>query len=346
MIGVTCALGVTGALPALLTAAAATFQAAEPVVRRHEGAVMGTELVIEVVGGEVERLDAAIAAAVAELERVEALMTDWHPSELTRLNDSAGTGPHRVPTELARLIARGLEVARLSDGAFDPTYAGVGELWDFKRDPPRVPSAEELAAGLERVGHDRVAVDLSAGTVTMPAGMRLGLGGIAKGYGVDRAIAVLMERGVEHALVNAGGDLKALGDRAGERWEIAVRHPRDRERVLAVLPVSNTCVVTSGDYERFFEREGRRYHHIIDPRTGLPSEGCMSATVVAPDAAAADALATALCVLDPERGLELVEGLGRVEALLVDRAGEVHASGGLASAVVAPGASASGPRAR
>jgi thiamine biosynthesis lipoprotein len=325
---------------ACLAGAAAPAQegAATDEVRRHEGGVMGTELVVEVVGPDGEALERALAAAVAELERVEDLMTDWRPSELTRLNDAAGTGPHAVPPELARLVARGLEVARLSGGAFDPTYAGVGRLWDFKQQPPVIPDAEQLRAGLALVGHDRVRVDLEAGTVELPAGMRLGLGGIAKGYGVDRAMAVLMEHGVERALVNAGGDLKALGRGPDGPWEIAVRHPRDRERVLAVLPVVNTCVVTSGDYERFFEHEGRRYHHIIDPRTGYPSEGCTSATVVAPDAAAADALATALCVLGPERGLELIESLDRVEALVVDMQGQVRVSSGLERAVVAPGA--------
>lgn len=323
---------------AIASAPAQEARAATDEVRRHEGGVMGTELVVEVVGPDGEVLERALAAAVAELERVEDLMTDWRPSELTRLNDSAGTGPHEVPAELARLIARGLEVARLSGGAFDPTYAGVGRLWDFKRRPPVIPDEEQLRAGLALVGHDRVRVDLEASTVELPEGMRLGLGGIAKGYGVDRAMAVLMEHGVERALVNAGGDLKALGRGPDGPWEIAVRHPRDRERVLAVLPVVNTCVVTSGDYERFFEHEGRRYHHIIDPRTGYPSEGCTSATVVAPDAAAADALATALCVLGPERGLELIESLDRVEALMVDLQGEVHVSSGLERAVVSPDA--------
>ena len=304
---------------------------------RHEGAIMGTELVIEVRGPDRRALEQALAAALTELQRIEDLMTDWRPSELTALNDAAGGGPHPVPAELARLLSRSLEVGRLSGGAFDPTYAGVGRLWDFKRRPPLIPDRERIEAGLKLVGYERVAIDLEANTVELPEGMRLGLGGIAKGYGVDRAMAVLVEHGVEHALVNAGGDLKALGRRGDEPWEIAIRHPRDRERVLAVLPVANTCVVTSGDYARFFEHEGRRYHHIIDPRTGYPSEGCMSATVVAPDAAAADGLATALCVLGPERGLELVESLDRVEALMVGMDGEVRLSTGLQQAARAAG---------
>jgi thiamine biosynthesis lipoprotein len=299
------------------------------VLRERELGVMGTSLQIRAIGEDEKALDMAIDAAVREMQRVEDVMTDWRASELTELNDSAGDGPHAVPKELARLIARALDVGKLTAGAFDVTYAGAGKLWDFKATPPVIPTEEALRAALASVDYRRVVVDLEADTVDLPAGMRIGLGGIAKGYGVDRAMKVLMDSGVEHALVNAGGDLKALGRRFGEPWEIAIRHPRDRDHVIAALPVSNSCVVTSGDYERFFEHEGKRYHHILDPRTGYPSEGCMSATVVAPDAAFADALATAFCVIGPERSLELVEGLERVEAILVDLEGRVTVSSGL-----------------
>jgi len=314
--------------PLLLSSAA---QDAEPLVlRERELGAMGTTLELRAIGPDAERLESALEAAVLEIQRVEDVMTDWRPSPLTKLNDAAGTGPHAVPAELARLVARALELGRLSDGAFDVTYAGAGKLWDFKRDPPLLPDPAAIERALRVVDYRRVSVDLEANTVELPAGARIGLGGIAKGYGVDRAMQVLMDHGVRHALVNAGGDLKALGRKFDEPWEIAIRHPRDRERVIAALPVSNTCVVTSGDYERFFEHEGKRYHHILDPRTGYPSQGCMSATVVAPDAAFADALATALCVLDPVEGMELVERLDRVEALLVDLDGEVTFSSGLA----------------
>ena len=305
--------------------------ASREILRERRLEVMGTELLIEAVGPDADRLDRAIEAAIAEIRRVEDLMTDWRPSPLTALNDAAGRGPREVPDELARLLASALEVGRVTGGAFDVTYAGVGRLWDFRRDPPVVPEPAAVEDGLRHVGLDQVEVDVERGTVSLPEGFRIGLGGIAKGYGVDRAMKVLMDHGVRHAMVNAGGDLKALGRKRGKLWEIAIRHPRDRERVLAVLPVSNTCVVTSGDYERFFEKDGRRYHHIIDPRTGYPSTGCMSATVVAPDAAIADALATALCVLGPEEGLALVERLDRVEALLVGMDGVVVVSKGLES---------------
>ncbi|MEZ6017716.1 MAG: FAD:protein FMN transferase [Planctomycetota bacterium] len=330
---------VVGAAPFGATLAQARPQEAAPaaaqadtrplVLRSRSLGVMGTDLVIEVAGPDPEALEAAIDAAVAELVRVEDLMTDWRDSPLMTLNAAAGQGPTKVPEELARLVARSLLIAEATGGAFDPTFKSAGKLWDFKAKPPRIPSDEELALALSRVGWKRVAVDLEASTVTLPEGAALGLGGIAKGYGVDCAMSVLMKRGIKHAIVNAGGDLKALGKRLDEPWRVAIKHPRERERVLAVLPVSNICLVTSGDYERFFELDGVRYHHILDPRTGRPSQGCMSATVLAPDAAFADALATALCVLSPEEGLAVIAKLPRVEALVVGLDGSVHRSPGL-----------------
>ena len=294
--------------------------------------VMGTDLVIEVAGPDPAALEAAIDAAFAELVRVEDVMTDWRDSPLMRMNAAAGTGPVKVPEELARLVARSLLIAEATGGAFDPTFKSAGQLWDFKAKPPRIPSDEAIAEALTHVGWQKVKVDLAASTVELPKGTAIGLGGIAKGYGVDRAMEVLMERGIQHAIVNAGGDLKALGKRIDQPWRVAVKHPRDRERVLAVIPVSNVCLVTSGDYERFFEHEGVRYHHILDPRSGRPSRGCMSATVLAPDAAFADAVATALCVLTPEEGLAVVAKLPRVHALVVGLDGSVHRSPGLPKA--------------
>jgi len=310
---------------------AAAPAGAQPVavLRERVLGVMGSTLEVRAIGTDAARLDRALDAAVAEMQRIEDLMTDWRPSPLETLNAAAGQGPQRVPAELAEIVELALEVSALTDGAFDVTFAGVGRLWDFKARPPRVPSDAAIAAALAQVGWRRVRVDRAASTVALEPGTRLGLGGIAQGFGADRAMAILMQHGVEHAIVNVSGDIKALGKRFDAPWEIAIVHPRERERVIAVLPISNSCVVTSGDYERFFELDGRRYHHILDPRTGRPSEGCMSATVVAPDAALADALATGLCVLDAQRGMALVERLPRVEALLVDMQGQVHVSSGL-----------------
>lgn len=325
--------GPSAPLLAGLLLVAGLANAGEPVTRERETGVMGTDLVLRVVGEDPARLDAALDAAEAELRRVEDLATDWRESPLTRLNDAAGRGPQPVEPELRHLIARALRIAAITGGAFDPTFAGVGHLWHFDGGDPRLPDPAAIAAALETIDHTRVVVDEEAGTVELPAGFRVGLGGIAKGYGVDRAMQVLIDHGVTSGVVNAGGDMKLLGKKDGEPWEIAIKHPRRRDEAMAVLHLSNVSVVTSGDYERFLEIDGKRYHHILDPRTGYPSTGCLSASVVGPSAETCDALATALCVIGPEDGLALVEQLDRVEAILVGLDGKVHVSTGLKGAV-------------
>lgn len=326
-------LPVEPALSSVESATTPPASATNLLKRERKLAVMGTELAITALHADADLLDRALDAAVLEIRRVEDLMTDWRASPLTTLNQVEGNGPFEMPAELASLIDRGLAVAELSGGAFDPTFRTFGKLWDFKAVPPKLPQQAAIDRALARCGWQKVEVDLATAKITRPEGMEIGLGGIAKGYGVDRAMAVLMEFGIEHAVVNAGGDLKALGRNFDDLWSIAIRHPRDREQVIALLPISNTCVVTSGDYERFFEYQGKRYHHILDPRTGYPAEGCMSATVVSPDAAIADALATAVCVLGVEKGFALIESLPRIDALAVDMDGKVHATSGLLKAL-------------
>jgi FAD:protein FMN transferase len=316
-----------------------TAQAADLPLLSHtfEGGVMGTEVKIEAYGSDQQLLKNAVTAAVAELRRVEDVMTTWRPSPLTRLNDQAGKGPVKVETELAQIIARGRELHALTDGAFDLSFYSVGRLWKFKGETPRLPDDTAIQGALEQVGADRIKVDEAASTVELPKGMTIGLGGLAKGYGVDRAMLILRKMGIKHAIVNAGGDLKVLGLKGGmDKWEVAIKHPRNQDRAIAVLHLSNTCLVTSGDYERFFEIDGKRYHHIIDPRTGYPATGCQSASVVTFNAEYADALATACCVLGVEHGLGLIETFPGVEAILVAMDGSVHVSTGLKNAVGVP----------
>lgn len=298
--------------------------------------VMGSDLFIEVIGPDIQVLESALDAAIAEIRRIDDLMTDWRASPLMELNAAAGKGPQPASEEILRIVRQSQEIHEYTEGAFDITFAAVGRLWDFKKRPPVLPSPEAIAAALPFVDASRLKVDLASGTLEIPEGMSIGLGGIAQGYAADRMMQVIMAQGIRHAMVNVSGDLKVLGRKRGELWQIAIRHPRERDKMIALLPVSNTCVVTSGDYERFFDHGGRRYHHIIDPKTGYPSQGCISATVVAPEAAIADAFATALVVLGPERGLPLIEALPRIEALVVDLAGRVHATSGLKGRILPP----------
>ena len=302
------------------------------VLREWRGGVMGTSFQIEAIGKDAAEIDRVIGLALDELRRVEDVFTVWRESELTRLNARAGQGAVPVSSEMALLLGISVECGRVTNGAFDVTYFPLRPLWNYKAEHPTLPSEDQIQAALNFVDYRRIVVDRQNSTVALPSGFSIDLGGIAKGYGVDRAMDILLAQGIHNGLVQAGGDTKALGRKFDKPWQIAIKNPRHSDEVFAVLPVVNQCVQTSGDYERFFEIDGQRYHHIIDPRTGRPSAGCMSATVIGPGATFDDGIATAMCVLGPEAGMAIIEQLDRVEAVLVGMDGRVHLSSGLQKA--------------
>jgi thiamine biosynthesis lipoprotein len=277
--------------------------------------------------------EAAMEAAFSAMAEVEALMSAHRDdSETAQLNVAAGT--LEVSAATAEVLELGLRVAAASAGAFDLTLGRLKALWGFDGHGPRVPSDPEIAAALQGIGP--ASLRLEGRRVTKgDAALRIDLGAIAKGYAVDRAIAALQAAGVRHASVNAGGDLRLLGDHGGRPWRIGIQHPRDPQGVLVTLELADAAVVTSGDYERFFEVEGVRYHHLLDPRDGRPADACRSVTVVAVTAAEADALATAAFVLGPEAGRRLVEDWGGM-ALFVAADGDVSFSEALKARVRRP----------
>jgi thiamine biosynthesis lipoprotein len=240
------------------------------------------------------------------------------------INGRAGLEDVRVSGELLSLLVQAVEVSRETGGAFDVTVGPLVALWQFDVGG-KVPAPEDLELALGLVDYRGLDLDVKESTVGLAAGgMKIDLGGIGKGFAVDRAANLLLEEGVENAIIDAGGDLRLLGSRPGKDfWRIGIRHPRDPARLLVSLDLADRAVVTSGDYERFFMAGGKRYHHLLDPATGLPAEGCQSVTVVAGDTASADAYATAAFVLGPRRGLELLRRLPGVEGIIVDREGGV-----------------------
>ncbi|MBA3698858.1 MAG: FAD:protein FMN transferase [Planctomycetes bacterium] len=302
--------------------------------RRVERVVglMGTEIRILVLEEDPLAAETAIAAAIAEMARLEAMMTDWRDdSQLMAINRDGFRRPVRVDQELFDVIRDGIQAGHDSDGAFDITWRSAGRLWDFKAWPPRLPDPAAIAQAVRRVDFRQVQLDPAARTVRLLAhDVHIGLGGIAKGAIVDHAVALLKRRGLRRFVVNAGGDIYANGRNDGGRlWWVAIRHPRDLVENLAVLPLANLAVVTSGDYERYITVDGRMYCHILDPRTGWPARGCQSVTVMAETTGRADALATAIFVLGPGQGLALAERLPQVEAMLVDADGGLHLTTGL-----------------
>ncbi|MEW6523775.1 MAG: FAD:protein FMN transferase [Bacillota bacterium] len=275
---------------------------------------------------------AAVEKALAAMQEIEEKMSaHLDTSEVSAINRAAGLHPVKVSSQTLQTIMLGLEAGRLTGGAFDITIKPLIDLWGIGKKGDYVPSSEEIESARQLVDYRLVRVDQEAGEVMLEkAGMAMDLGGIAKGYAVDEAARVLMENGVTEALINAGGDIYVLGEKAGGNpWRIAVQHPRRSSDYIAILQLRSISAVTSGDYERFIDVGGQRYHHILDPRTGRPPGELVSATVVASSAAMADALSTAVFVLGLEPGMALLRSLPGVEGLVVTPAGTVIYTDGL-----------------
>ena len=280
----------------------------------HEDAAVGARLVAEV---------------MAEMRRVEQTYSPYiDDSELSRLNRDAPAGWVKVAPEFVDLLQRSRRVSELTDGAFYITYASVGRYYDYRSGVR--PDDLQLARAIEGIDYRYVEVD--------PAGQRVrfarpevyvDLGGIAKGYAVDRCVALLRRAGVSEGSVAAGGDSFVMGNRRGKPWMVGVRDPRNEHAMAVVLPLTDTAVSTSGDYERFFEADGVRYHHIIDPTTGDSARRSMSVTILGPDATFTDALSTSVFVLGPKAGLDLINRLDGVDAIIIDATGHLSYSAAL-----------------
>lgn len=282
---------------------------------RQTRLLMGTTVEILVDGDETARLESAIAAAFAEMERLDRLLSRYRDdSDVARLSQNL-TGA-TVAAETAEVIALGLDVARRSEGAFDLGLGRLNDLWGLDRESPVVPATIDIAAALIGIGPAALSLE-GLQVIKHSPHLHIDLGGIAKGYIVDRAIAVLKAQGINSAAVNAGGDMFLLGERPQRPWRIGIQHPRQPGGVLEAVQVSDRAVVTSGDYERFFEQDGVRYHHLFDPQSGFPARACQSVTVIADSVALADALATAIFVLGPQRGLALLAEYPQAAGLII-----------------------------
>ena len=295
----------------------------------REEAIMGTAVRVELWSDDRTEARHAIDAVMAEMHRIDRAMSPFKPdSELSLINRDAAAMAMTISDEMFRLIARAIDFSKLSDGAFDITYASVGHLYDYRQ---RIkPSDAALAAARAAIGWRHLLLDPKNHTLRFAReGVRIDLGGFAKGHAVDNAAAILRRHGITNAIVSAGGDSRVIGDRRGRPWTIGVRDPRRAGEVVALLPLEDVAVSTSGDYERFFVADGVRCHHVIDPKTGKSPSSVHSVTIVADDGLTSEGLSKSVFVLGLERGMRLVESQRGVDAVVVDAEGVLHYSSGL-----------------
>ncbi|TAN45821.1 MAG: FAD:protein FMN transferase [Nitrospirae bacterium] len=291
---------------------------------------------ITVVSDSSDKAKSAIDKAYNELDRLAKLLNFYaEDSEVSAINRHAGDRPVKVSAETFEIIEKALYASRNTEGAFDITVGPVVKLWDFKNKV--MPNTEQIREKTKIIGYRHIVIDRPASTVFLEKkGMQIDLGGIIKGYAADKAVAVLKANGIKSGIVAAAGDIKTFGKRQdGSLWSVGIKNPRQKsgaDEIIAVVNLSNQAISTSGDYERYFEKNGVRYHHILDPQTGQPAYGCRSVTIVAKDAAVTDAFSTGIFVLGPKKGIDVLNRLG-IDAVIIDKDGKVYITDGLKNSI-------------
>lgn len=272
----------------------------------------------------------AINTGISEISRIEKLISSWDPnSQTSQINKMAGIRPVKVDQELYDLIYRAKKVSQLTEGAFDISFASMENIWVFDRSEQQLPDSALVSDARSKIGYNNIVLDPKDTTIFLSRpGMRIGFGAIGKGYAANRA-KLLMSRiaGVEGGVVNASGDLLAWGESSTPNgWLIKIADPKNQHKPIGWLQIDNMAVVTSGDYEKYFTCNGHRYAHIVDPKTGYPTQGITSVTIVCPDAELSDALATSVFVLGKEEGLALINKLHGVECIIIEDDGTISQS--------------------
>ena len=291
---------------------------------------MGTKIIVKLWHTDEKTARECSDKVFSEVSRIDVLMNPAKSnSELTRINREAALRPVSISTEMQALLEKSLEFSRLTHGIFDITFASVGQFYDYRKKIQ--PSINTIKQTLPQINYQHIKLQKTSIKFNRP-GVSLDLGGIAKGYAVDRSIRILQDCGINEALVSAGGDSRLLGDKLGQPWMMAIQHPRQKQAIAVRLPLTNSAISTSGDYERFFFHQGERVHHIIDPKTGKSAIKSWSATVIGPDTTSTDALSTSVFILGADKGMSLIESLPEFEAVIIDNTGKMRYSSGLQSA--------------
>lgn len=299
---------------------------------RDTRSIMGTRIEVEIWSDDRDQAEKIISGVMKEMHRIDLRMsTHKNNSELSRINNNAVHEWVTTDGELFDLIRYSVEMSEQTRGAFDVTYASVGRYYDYRK--KQKPDKETITRLLGNINYRNIELDSKKKQIRFSnKAVYIDLGGIAKGYAVDRSIEYLISNGVKHAIVTAGGDSRILGDRRGRPWYLGIRHPRSRSEVIARMPVINEAVSTSGDYERYFEQDGVRYHHILNPQTGDSARAVSSVTVIGKEAIRTDALSTGLFVMGIEKAMKMIESIKGYEAVIVDAKGKMFYSSGFGRA--------------
>ena len=336
-------MGLAAAAAALAAACSGCSGAASPsrVVERA-GVAMGSDLRLTASTVDAAAARAAFAAVFHEFERLDGLLSVWRPgSDVLRINASAGARPVAVGADVRAVLHAARQISEWTGGKFDVTFGVLSDVWKFdaQDQDASVPDEESIRTRLPLIDYRRIEIDDGAGTVFLSrTGMRVHLGGIGKGYAVERAAAILRQAGLRDFMIQAGGDLYVGGHKDGRAWRLGISDPRGPAgRSFAAVDLSDGTLSTSGDYSRFFIKAGVRYHHLLDPATGRPARGCRSVTIVADSPLHADGLSTGVFILGPAEGMALVERLPHVEGVIVTATNDVMVSSGLKDRLVVLG---------
>lgn len=308
---------------------AAMRTTAQKATERRTLKLMGSRFDITIVGPDPASANTYIDEAIAEIQRLEAVISSWSPqSQTSQVNANAGIAPVQVDPELFDLIQRCKYFSKLTNGAYDISYASIDKVWHFDGTMTGKPTPEAIAKSVAKIGYEKIILDPENHTVFLrDKGMKIGFGSIGKGFAADQVRRLMIAKGVEGGIINASGDLTTWGKQPnGKDWMVGITNPLSQDKVFSWFPVVDAAVATSGNYEKFVEFDGVKYSHIIDPRTGYPATGLTSVTIFAKSAELCDALATSVFVMGRENGMDLIDQMNGVECIIIDDRNEVYTS--------------------
>lgn len=309
-----------------------TFISVGQIAHKRKLSMLGSPFEVTAVANDTIKANEYIDLAVAEVKRIENLISDWIPTtQISEINRNAGIKPVKVDIEVFELVERAIKISQITNGAFDISYASMDKIWKFDGSMKVMPTEEAIKRSVAKIGYKNIILNPKDHTIFLKfEGMKLGLGGIGQGYIADKVKDLLFSKGCISGIINVSGDINAWGKQPdGKLWTVGIVNPLNKNKIFATFPIEDSAVETSGSYEKYVNFNGILYSHIIDPRTGYPASGIVSVSVFAKQTEIADAMATGIFVLGVEVGLDLVNQIKGLECIIVDDKGKIHSSNGI-----------------